>query len=43
MGLPVYTSNPKSALSYLGHAAYQQFTQAITLTQVIQQDGRDAD
>ena len=41
MDLPLYSSDVRSALSDLGRTAYQSFSKAVVLTQVIRQAGQD--
>ena len=43
MDLPLYSSVSRSAIADLGHTAYQFFTSAVTLTQVMWQNGQDSD
>ena len=40
MDLPIYTTDPRSALSDLGSSAYQLFDKAIVLNQVMRQSGQ---
>ena len=41
MDLPLYSSDVRSALSDLGRTAYQSFSKAVVLTQVMHQAGQD--
>ena len=41
MDLPLYTTDPRSALSDLGSSAYQLLDKAIMLNQVMRQSGRE--
>ena len=41
MDLPLYTTDPRSALSDLGNSAYQLFNKAIVLNQVMHQSGQE--
>lgn len=43
MDLPLYSSVASSAITDLGHTAYKFFTKAVTLTQVMRQDGLDGE
>ena len=43
MDLPLYSSVSRSAIADLGRTAYQFFTSAVTLTQVMRQNGQDSD
>ena len=43
MDLPLCSSDVRSALSELGRTAYQSFTRAIVLTQVVHQAGQDSE
>ena len=41
MDLPLYTSVSRSAISDLGRTTYQMYSSAVTLTQVMRQNGQD--
>ena len=43
MDLPLYTSVSRSAISDLGRTTYQMYSTAVTLTQVMRQNGQDND